>query len=117
MKSERTGELFLSMRVLQISGFFHQNNTKDSRILYPFPGLSPSNIKAQYLTDLLDEKTLRHTPRGMCIRGSCQKKENAIKMIDKLLLGNYKFRESDFTPNIDYYRELASSQHPTVLWI
>lgn len=38
-------------------------------------------------------------------------------MIDKLLLGNYKFRESDFTPNIDYYRELASSQHPTVLWI
>jgi len=38
-------------------------------------------------------------------------------MIDKLLLGNYKFRESEFTPNIDYYRELASSQHPTVLWI
>jgi len=40
-----------------------------------------------------------------------------IFMIDKLLLGNYKFRESEFTPNIDYYRELASSQHPTVLWI
>ena len=38
-------------------------------------------------------------------------------MIDRLLLGNYKFRESDFTPNIDYYRDLASSQHPTVLWI
>ncbi|MFA6225210.1 MAG: carbonic anhydrase [Methanoregula sp.] len=38
-------------------------------------------------------------------------------MIDKLLLGNFKFRASDFTPNIDYYQELASSQHPTVLWI
>lgn len=38
-------------------------------------------------------------------------------MIDNLLLGNYKFRETDFTPNIDYYRELASSQHPQTLWI
>jgi carbonic anhydrase len=38
-------------------------------------------------------------------------------MIDKLLLGNYRFRQTDFTPNIDYYRELAGSQHPTVLWI
>ncbi len=38
-------------------------------------------------------------------------------MIDKLLLGNLRFRESDFTPNIDYYRELAGSQHPTTLWI
>ncbi len=38
-------------------------------------------------------------------------------MIDKLLLGNYRFRQTDFTPNIDYYRELASSQHPTTLWI
>jgi carbonic anhydrase len=38
-------------------------------------------------------------------------------VIDKLLLGNYRFRETDFTPNIDYYRELASSQHPTTLWI
>jgi carbonic anhydrase len=49
--------------------------------------------------------------------GSCHKEENATTMIDKFLLGNYKFRESDFTPNIDYYTELASSQHPTVLWI
>jgi carbonic anhydrase len=38
-------------------------------------------------------------------------------VIDKLLLGNYQFRQTDFTPNIDYYRELASSQHPEVLWI
>ena len=38
-------------------------------------------------------------------------------MIDKLLLGNYRFRETDFTQNIDYYRELASGQHPSVLWI
>ena len=38
-------------------------------------------------------------------------------MIDNLLLGNYKFRESDFIPNIDHYRELANAQHPTVLWI
>ena len=38
-------------------------------------------------------------------------------MIDNLLLGNYKFRETDFSPNIDYYRELAQSQHPSILWI
>jgi carbonic anhydrase len=38
-------------------------------------------------------------------------------MIDNLLLGNYKFRETDFSPNINYYRELAQSQHPSVLWI
>jgi len=38
-------------------------------------------------------------------------------MIDKLLLGNYRFRETDFTPNIDYYRNLSSGQHPGVLWI
>jgi len=37
--------------------------------------------------------------------------------IDKLLLGNLRFRESDFTPNIDYYKELAGSQHPETLWI
>jgi carbonic anhydrase len=38
-------------------------------------------------------------------------------MIDKLLLGNLRFRETDFTPNIDYYKELAGSQHPEILWI
>ena len=38
-------------------------------------------------------------------------------MIDKLLLGNLKFRENDFTPNIDYYMELAGSKHPETLWI
>ncbi len=27
------------------------------------------------------------------------------------------FRESDFTPNIDYYHELTGSQHPETLWI
>ncbi len=39
------------------------------------------------------------------------------RMIDNLLLGNYKIWETDFTPNIDYYRELATSQHPQTLWI
>ena len=38
-------------------------------------------------------------------------------MIDRFLLGNYKFRQTDFTPNIDHYRVLAGSQHPTALWI
>lgn len=37
--------------------------------------------------------------------------------IEKLLLGNLRFRESDFTPNIDYYMELTGSQHPETLWI
>jgi carbonic anhydrase len=40
-----------------------------------------------------------------------------VALIDKLLLGNLRFRESDFTPNIDHYRELAGSQHPSTLWI
>lgn len=38
-------------------------------------------------------------------------------MIDNLLLGNLKFRESDFTPNIDHYRDLVDAQHPKVLWL
>ena len=38
-------------------------------------------------------------------------------MIDNLLLGNLRFREADFTPNIDYYKELAGGQHPSTLWI
>ena len=38
-------------------------------------------------------------------------------MIEKYLLGNVQFRESDFTPNLDYYRELAGGQHPDTLWI
>jgi carbonic anhydrase len=40
-----------------------------------------------------------------------------VALIDKLLLGNLRFRESDFTPNIDHYKELAGSQHPSTLWI
>jgi carbonic anhydrase len=38
-------------------------------------------------------------------------------MIDKLLSGNQRFRETDFKQNIEHYRELAASQHPTTLWI
>jgi carbonic anhydrase len=38
-------------------------------------------------------------------------------MIDNLLLGNNRFRESDFTPNIDHYRDLVEAQHPKVLWL
>ena len=38
-------------------------------------------------------------------------------MIDNLLLGNLRFQKTDFTPNIDYYKELAGSQHPSTLWI
>jgi len=48
---------------------------------------------------------------------ACSIALGATGMIDNLLLGNYKFRETDFTPNIDHYRELAHAQHPTVLWI
>ncbi|TAJ44779.1 carbonic anhydrase [Methanofollis fontis] len=38
-------------------------------------------------------------------------------MIEKFLEGNKSFIEGDFSENRDYYRELASGQKPTVLWI
>jgi carbonic anhydrase len=38
-------------------------------------------------------------------------------MIEKLLTGNRKFRDQEFGPNIDHYRDLAKSQKPTMLWI
>ena len=51
-----------------------------------------------------------HYPHGHRVRGVCI-------VIDKLLLGNFRFRETDFTPNIGHYRELASGQNPETLWI
>lgn len=38
-------------------------------------------------------------------------------MIDQLLLGNMKFRESDFDGNIELFRKLTQGQSPKVLWI
>jgi len=38
-------------------------------------------------------------------------------MIEKFLEGNKRFREEDFEKNADHYDTLASSQHPSVLWI
>ena len=38
-------------------------------------------------------------------------------MIDNLLLGNMKFRESDFNENIELYKKLVMGQNPKVLWI
>lgn len=38
-------------------------------------------------------------------------------MIAKLLEGNRRFVESEFQPNIDYYRGVAEAQRPSVLWI
>ena len=38
-------------------------------------------------------------------------------MIDQLLEGNKKFRETVFKQNIDHYKELAKGQSPPVLWI
>jgi carbonic anhydrase len=38
-------------------------------------------------------------------------------MIDRFLEGNYKFRETDFNPNIEYYSGLSRGQQPSVLWI
>jgi carbonic anhydrase len=38
-------------------------------------------------------------------------------MIEKVLKGNRKFRDREFVPNIDHYRNLAKSQKPTMLWI
>jgi carbonic anhydrase len=38
-------------------------------------------------------------------------------MIDKLLEGNKKFRETVFKQNFDHYQELTRGQSPPVLWI
>jgi carbonic anhydrase len=38
-------------------------------------------------------------------------------MIDQLLEGNRLFVEKEFNNNLDYYRNIAQSQHPQVLWI
>jgi len=38
-------------------------------------------------------------------------------MIDHILEGNKEFIQGEFTEDRDYYRELASGQSPTVLWI
>jgi carbonic anhydrase len=38
-------------------------------------------------------------------------------MIDQLLEGNKKFRETVFRQNIDHYKELVKGQSPPVLWI
>ena len=38
-------------------------------------------------------------------------------MIEKFLEGNKRFREEDFEKDPDHYNTLASSQHPSVLWI
>lgn len=38
-------------------------------------------------------------------------------MIENLLLGNLKFRETDFNENIEHYKNLVLGQSPGVLWI
>lgn len=38
-------------------------------------------------------------------------------MIDQLLAGNRKFVETEFEPNADHYRAIATRQTPKVLWI
>jgi len=38
-------------------------------------------------------------------------------MIDQLLEGNKKFRETVFKQNLDHYQELVKGQSPPVLWI
>jgi carbonic anhydrase len=39
------------------------------------------------------------------------------RMIDQLLEGNKKFRETVFKQNFDHYQELVKGQSPPVLWI
>jgi carbonic anhydrase len=38
-------------------------------------------------------------------------------MIENLLLGNMKFRETDFDGNIELFKKLMQGQSPQVLWI
>jgi carbonic anhydrase len=38
-------------------------------------------------------------------------------MIEAFLSGNRRFVEEEFNKNIAYYRDLAESQHPKILWI
>ncbi len=41
----------------------------------------------------------------------------AIAMIDTLLEGNRRFKETEFDTHLEYYQALAQSQAPEVLWI
>jgi carbonic anhydrase len=43
--------------------------------------------------------------------------QEKIFMIDQLLAGNVKFRETVFKQNYERYSELAKGQKPSVLWI
>lgn len=38
-------------------------------------------------------------------------------MINGLLAGNQKFVDTEFNPNLGYYKEIAAQQRPQVLWI
>jgi len=38
-------------------------------------------------------------------------------MIEQLILGNLRFRETQFNDNIAYYTELTKGQSPPILWI
>jgi carbonic anhydrase len=37
--------------------------------------------------------------------------------IDKMFLGNEVFRETDFLPNLTYWRKIVLGQQPKILWI
>jgi carbonic anhydrase len=44
-------------------------------------------------------------------------RNGACVMIDHLIVGNLKFRESDFDGNIELFKKLTLGQSPKVLWI
>jgi carbonic anhydrase len=45
----------------------------------------------------------------------CHQERNI--MIDKLLEGNKKFRETEFKDHMEFYQTLAKGQSPSVLWL
>lgn len=38
-------------------------------------------------------------------------------LIERMFLGNEVFRETDFLPNLTYWRKIVLGQQPKILWI
>jgi carbonic anhydrase len=81
-------------------------------LCFPF---SLSWYNFERLIDLQLKQELRHKPCSKDVKVIINQEK--FFMIDQLLEGNKKFRETVFKQNFDHYQELTKGQSPPVLWI